>query len=95
MAKRLPKRLAEEVIRRDENICQKCGKYGGQLHHIVFGCTGRRKIHKLENLITLCPACHREAHSSKLMREWTYQWARDRYGKAVDKLLKDKWSGEK
>jgi 5-methylcytosine-specific restriction endonuclease McrA len=93
VAKRLPKRLAEEVINRDENICQKCGKYGGQLHHVVFGGIGRRKIHKLENLITLCQDCHRLAHSSKDMREWTYQWTRNRYGRAVDKLLKDKWSG--
>src|SRR5678816_633638 len=72
MAKPIPKKLVKAVLSRDGEICQYCGRQGANIHHIVFGCIGRRRIHIKENLITLCLDCHRKAHSSEEMREWTY-----------------------
>lgn len=95
MAKPIPKALVKAVLSRDNEICQCCGRRGANIHHIVFGGTGRKRIHIKENLITLCLDCHREAHSSKEMREWTYDWSRKKYGDKVDKLLQEKWSNEK
>jgi len=97
----IPQSIILQVMERDEGICQYCGKWGRyftpdtNIHHCVFGGTGRKRIHCIENLITLCINCHGEVHRSKEMRVWTYEWSRKKYGKTVDKLLESKWSGEK
>jgi 5-methylcytosine-specific restriction endonuclease McrA len=92
-----PQELLDQVYERDDGICQYCGVYcGNQIpHHIVPAGIGGKRIHRIENLITLCLDCHREAHTSKDMREWAYEWSRKRYGNTIDKLLESKWSGEK
>src|SRR5690554_4853466 len=95
MAKPIPKKLIKAVLERDDGICQYCGRQGANIHHIVPAGIGGKRIHRIENLITLCLDCHREAHSSKDMREWTYEWSRKRYGNTIDKLLALKWSNEK
>jgi len=95
MAKPIPKKLIKAVLERDGSICQHCGRQGINIHHIVPAGMGRKRIHAIENLITLCLECHSGAHSSKEMREWTYDWSRKRYGNTIDKLLVLKWSGEK
>ena len=95
MAKPIPKKLIKAVLERDDGICQSCGRQGVNIHHILFGGTGRRRIHTVENLITLCLECHSRAHSNGEMREFTYDWSRARYGDVIDKLLADKWSNEK
>lgn len=95
MAKPIPKALVRAVLNRDSEICQYCNRQGANIHHIVFGGTGRKRIHIKENLITLCLDCHRQAHSSKEMREWTYAWSRKKYGHTVDRLLAEKWSDKK
>lgn len=94
-AKPIPKKLIKAILERDNGICQHCGRPGENIHHIIFGGIGRRRIHAKENLITLCLDCHRLAHNVKSMRVWTYEWSRKKYGKTVDKLLESKWSGEK
>ena len=91
----IPQSIILQVVERDDGICQYCGRQGANIHHIAYGGTGRVRRHIKENLITLCLDCHREAHSSKDMREWTYEWSRKRYGNTIDKLLALKWSGEK
>ena len=95
MAKPIPKKLIKAILERDDGICQYCGRQGVNIHHIAYGGTGMARKHIIENLITLCLDCHREAHSSKDMREWTYEWSRKRYGNTIDKLLALKWSNEK
>ena len=92
MARPIPKKLARAVLERDNEICQFCGRQGANIHHIVFGGTGRKRIHSKENLITLCLECHRNAHSNGEMREWTYDWSRKKYGHTVDRLLAEKGS---
>ena len=91
MANPIPKKLLQEAMERDEGLCQYCFSIGSHPHHIVYGGTGRRRIHRIENLITLCLFCHRKTHSEKTMREWTYRWSREKYGSVIDELLKEKW----
>ncbi len=95
MAKPIPKKLIKAILERDNGICQYCGKQGANIHHIAFGGTGRARRHIKENLITLCLECHSRAHSNREMREFTYEWSRQRYGDVIDKLLADKWSNKK
>ncbi len=90
-----PQELLVQAYERDEGICQYCGKQGVNIHHILFGGTGRRRIHTVGNLITLCGECHMGVHSNRGMREFTYEWSRKKYGNVIDKLLQEKWSGEK
>lgn len=87
----IPKKLLIEVMMRDDGICQKCFCIGSPPHHIAYGGMGRKRVHKIENLITLCLSCHEKAHSENKEREWTYQWSRARYGTVIDELLKAKW----
>ena len=49
--------LAEEVRKRDNRTCRKCGKNPSkQVHHIIPLKQGGEN--KKENLITLCKRCH-------------------------------------
>ena len=97
----ISKSVIEQVMERDEGICQYCGKWGRygtpdtNIHHCVFGGFGRKRIHCIENLITLCGECHMGVHSNRAMREFTYDWSRRLYGDAIDKLLAEKWSNKK
>jgi 5-methylcytosine-specific restriction endonuclease McrA len=91
----IPQNIILQVMERDNGICQHCGRQGANIHHIVPAGMGGKRIHAIENLITLCLDCHSGAHSSKEMREWTYAWSRKRYGNTIDRLLALKWSGEK
>ena len=95
MAKPIPKKKIKAVLERDGSICQYCGRQGVNIHHIVPAGIGRKRIHAIENLITLCLECHGEAHSNREFREWTYEWSRKRYGNTIDKLLALKWNREK
>ena len=90
----MPKKVLDEVMERDEGICQLCGIPGKNIHHIVYGGTGRKRIHGEYNLITLCLNCHDRVHSENYVREKTYEWSRKHYGNKIDKLLKEKWSDD-
>ncbi len=92
----IPRKLIIAVWERDDGLCRYCGGAGtSPPHHISYGGTGRRRVHRIENLITLCGRCHTEAHSTKARREWTVWWSREMYGGVIDELLREKWSGEK
>lgn len=57
--KAIPVPIREQVLMRDDNRCQKCGKYGKlDLHHIVP--VAQKGQETVENLIALCVRCHRE-----------------------------------
>ena len=98
MGKRLnpiPKPVREQVSERDKETCQRCYAQGCHIHHIVHGGTGRRRIHEIYNLITLCLECHTKAHTEPQTRKWTYEWSRERYGGLIDELERKKWSADK
>jgi len=61
------KKLRKMVYQRDNFTCQKCGKHEGKLqcHHIVpFRIN---EDNSMNNLITLCIACHRKS-------DWNKSW---------------------
>jgi 5-methylcytosine-specific restriction endonuclease McrA len=54
--------LRQQVLRRDNWCCQSCGVMSNlEVHHQEFRSQGGSDSEL--NLITLCDACHREAHS--------------------------------
>lgn len=59
---RVPDKLRKEVLERDNYECQICGQksYLG-LHHF----NNKESDHRIMNLLTLCPACHRLVHNGK------------------------------
>lgn len=68
-ASEFEKKIRYEIRIRDKNTCQSCGskKYGKRnlhVHHI----DQNKKNNNQENLITLCPLCHRREHSGKALR---------------------------
>ena len=68
-------RNTELVLQRkqlDKHTCQACGfslRINGrsivECHHLVPLARGQKRITKISDLITLCPTCHRIAHSSQ------------------------------
>lgn len=42
-------------------ICNKCGNYGCEAHH-VLSCNYKRWRWSQENLVWICRSCHREEH---------------------------------
>lgn len=68
------KRISESVRKRDNYRCQSCGRSDEGLllhvhHKIPFKCfTSTEKANELDNLITLCPNCHRLAELNIRMR---------------------------
>ena len=71
-----------EVVKRDGGICQKCGEFGDNPHHVIpkgGGKFGTRWI--LANGLTLCTDCHiNDAHAypelfeSWFIREFPCRW---------------------
>lgn len=54
----IPESVRQAVKMRDGGICVLCGSYDGQpVAHVVRRSQGGRGIE--ENIVTLCPACHR------------------------------------
>jgi DEAD/DEAH box helicase domain-containing protein len=66
--------IRQRVLRRDGDGCQVCGRTGFgsvlHVHHIqpFRSFADRETANQLENLITLCPTCHRKAESSVRIR---------------------------
>ena len=87
----MPKKVVDEVLERDEGVCQLCGRPASELHHIFFGGVGRKKIHTPANLMMLCWYCHKQAHQKKKVREACEEWARINYGPKVEELKRAKW----
>lgn len=59
--KRIPKKVRAAVYARDEHACVLCEDARVvQLHHVVPRGSGGADV--AENLVCLCPACHRVAH---------------------------------
>ena len=50
----------QAVDERDGGCCVKCGKFGIHRHHITFRSLGGKTT--LDNIVSLCPEHHREAH---------------------------------
>lgn len=65
-------RIRDKIINRDKRTCQKCGHhsssgYGLCVHHIKHVKNNPELEFQHDNLITLCPDCHKKEHKSKLL----------------------------
>jgi DEAD/DEAH box helicase domain-containing protein len=66
--------IRKRVIQRDGSCCQVCGATGAKqplhVHHIqpFRSFSDRETANQLQNLITLCPTCHRQAETSVRIR---------------------------
>jgi len=63
--------VRKAVLERDNYTCQKCGKVGKgrfHIHHILK----RRKggTDHMDNLITVCPVCHKAVDSKEYNPTW-------------------------
>jgi hypothetical protein len=54
--------IRQSVVDRDKNKCKQCGNKGYDVHHKHYKNWGNEK---LEDLITLCRACHEQYHASQ------------------------------
>ncbi|KUK45682.1 MAG: Putative ATP-dependent helicase, partial [Anaerolinea thermophila] len=67
-------KIRQRVLNRDGHRCQVCGAVGVDrplhVHHIqpFRSFTNRESANQLQNLITLCPTCHRKAETSVRIR---------------------------
>jgi hypothetical protein len=79
-------RVRREALQRDGHECVICGTTKADLgrnpdvHHVVpvrvFAASGGASIadaHRLANVVTLCPPCHRQADFGKLSREQLWE----------------------
>lgn len=82
--KSIPAKIRAAVHERDGHVCQKSGERGTEIHHIVPGGMGRRRVHTIENLITLSLEMHDWAENTEEGRRWCEDWSRERYGNIVD-----------
>lgn len=82
--KEIPAKIRASVNERDGGVCQKSGERGAQQHHIVPAGMGRRRVHTIENIITLSVEWHDWAQDTEEGREWCENWSRERYGNVVD-----------
>jgi DEAD/DEAH box helicase domain-containing protein len=66
--------IRQRVLQRDEQRCQVCGYAGSaqplHVHHVqpFRSFTNREAANQLQNLITLCPNCHRQAETRVRIR---------------------------
>ena len=91
--KNIPAVIKRQVDERDKHTCQKSGERGTERHHIVPAGMGRRRVHTLENLITLSTRWHKWAQETEEGKIWCENWSRKLYGNAID-LIKEhghKW----
>lgn len=56
--------IRQEALERDGNRCTKCGNTENlHVHHLTY----ENKYESLEDLITLCRACHIKAHKDTII----------------------------
>jgi len=86
-------RVRRQALERDNHECVVCGTTSEELgrnpdvHHIVpvrlFEADGNREkaeAHALDNVVSLCPACHRKAEFGKITKQQLW----DAIGTAAD-----------
>lgn len=58
------------ALRRDKFLCQECKRYGRKrqattVHHIQHRDAHPELQYQLDNLVSLCDACHNKAHPER------------------------------
>ena len=66
--------IRDHVLKRDKYICQVCGKIGDEnlhIHHVLKKANGGTDHY--DNLLTVCPPCHKKADTILYNPEWKQQ----------------------
>ena len=79
--------LRRAVVERDYYLCQDCGQFTTNVHHICplsrFGKNEKWRCWQMKNMITLCPTCHipgahtraaRKRHLERLIQKYDYEY---------------------
>lgn len=66
-------RLRRRVLRRDGYMCQRCRRFGKAtpavtVHHIKHADEHPELAWDIDNLVSLCTACHNKEHPEKAVR---------------------------
>lgn len=69
-------RTRAACLRRDGYLCRDCARYGKRTpattaHHMQERTVCPDKAYALDNLISLCDACHNARHPDKGGKHWT------------------------
>lgn len=64
----LMKKMRIKILKEMKNKCGSCRKEAHQIHHIDFS----KDNHKRENLMILCPSCHKVIHINHKIEEKVY-----------------------
>lgn len=64
----------KEILERDNYQCVRCGHYHLESvpHHVIFKSQGGDNSKR--NGVSICIACHVEAHKFKEVRKWFESW---------------------
>lgn len=76
----IPPKVKAAVFERDDGCCVYCGRVGLPNAHFIARSQGGLGIE--ENILTLCPDCHREYDQStnrKEMREYFKEYLQSKY----------------
>ena len=77
----------EQVVERDQELCQDCGRPTGPPHHIIPKSMLPGRLKPLrdqpKNLICLCLSCHNQAHT-KAARRRHLTFLRETHGYTYD-----------
>lgn len=60
------------ILKRDDELCVRCGKQYNEIHHIIFRSQGGRGTK--DNGCCVCTTCHILAHRSDKVRRWFEQY---------------------
>lgn len=71
----IPPSVREHVLNRAMDSCQRCGRFGKDIHHIDSDPSNNNT----DNLIYLCPTCHDEADRGHPSKERLRQIAQNSY----------------
>jgi len=90
-AKDIPRSMREQVCRRDESKCSRCGTYpAADNHHRQRRAVGG---HRLSNLILLCRACHGFVHANPQAAR-DNGWIVSAYVENVELVPVKRWTSE-
>src|SRR5690625_3118475 len=84
---RFSKEVAQEIIERDDGVCQLCfSMKGTEIHHVMFRSSGGRGV-KSDGIL-VCPYCYRLAHQEWGVAESLRRRSKNKYG---PDYYKDRW----
>lgn len=88
-ALKIPREVKERVLDRDGECCVLCGIWGG-LPNAHFIARSQGGLGVEENIVTLCPECHRQYDNSadrKQIREQLREYLKSKYNNWDEKKL--------